>query len=253
MGAVRLAAAADEDRFGSDSSKTTTNSTVQALSPEHRASFELKLTQPLLKGLGSTVTNAPIHIAQINEEIADEAFRDTIINELANAINTYWDLVFTINNYEVRLLSLERAQELLRIAVIKRDTSVEPPNVVLQAQAEVSGREASVIAAQRAIADAGDSLKRVMNITEDDAQVRPAKGALQEGRQAVRLRELQRAYGATQCLVRRRDELRGDVHGARVYALAHGQRRDRGVTLHDQRRANRRRQIVTNQLIIYCN
>ena len=127
-------------------------------------------TQPLLKGFGPAITNAPIHIAQITQEMAAESFRNTVINQLADAVNDYWDLVFTINNYEVQLLSLERAQELLRIAIIKRDTGVEPPNVVLQAQAEVSSREASVIAARSAIADAGDTLKRIMNITENDAQ-----------------------------------------------------------------------------------
>lgn len=142
----------------------------QSIDPYDTVAGTVFFSQPLLKGLGPAVTNAPIHIAQIGQDIAREDFRNTVIDELASAIKLYWDLVFTINNYEVQLLSLERAQELLRIAIIKRDTGVEPPNVVLQAQAEVSSREASVIDARRAIADAADALKRVMNMSEASEQ-----------------------------------------------------------------------------------
>jgi outer membrane protein TolC len=50
------------------------------------------------------------------------------------------------------------------VAIIKRDTGVEPPNTVLQAEAEVANRQANVIDSVRIIADAQDALKRAMNI-----------------------------------------------------------------------------------------
>ncbi|MBN1867557.1 TolC family protein [Candidatus Sumerlaeota bacterium] len=138
--------------------------------PWDRVTLGGSIVQPLLRGFGPAVTNAPIHIARLNEKIAVETFRDELIDDLAQAVNQYWDLVFAIENHKVQKLSLERAQELLRIATIKRDTGVEPPNVVLQAQAEVSVREASLIQAIQSIADASDQLKRTMNIAETSEQ-----------------------------------------------------------------------------------
>jgi outer membrane protein TolC len=126
----------------------------------------LAFSQPLLRGLGSYVTNAPIQIARINESATRENFRLQVINQLANAVQTYWDYVFAINNYEVQRLSLERARESLRVTMVKNEAGVEPPNVVLQAQAEVSRREATLINALRQIADTADLLKLAMNISD---------------------------------------------------------------------------------------
>jgi outer membrane protein len=136
------------------------------VNPFNQVSVGVGIAQPLLKGFGPGVTNSGIRIAKLDEKKSREEFRDEVITRLATAMTTYWDLVNAINTYEVQRVSLERAKELLRNAVIKRDTGVEPPTVVLQAQAEVSRREALLIAAKSDIADASDSLKRMMNITE---------------------------------------------------------------------------------------
>lgn len=161
--------------------------------PYDRFTAGIGLMQPLLKNFGPYVTNAPIAMARIRRDIAEEEFRSEVIDQLVAAINTYWDLVFAIDNYEVQRLSLERAEELLRISVVKRDTGVEPPNVVLQAQAEVSRREALVIQARSVIADVADNLKRIMNIEEGthEWQVnlipvdRPRFGSLDLNEQAI--------------------------------------------------------------------
>ena len=139
---------------------------AQPIDPFHTASVGISFTQPLLKGFGPYVTNAPIYIAQAQDKIEQETFRSTVINTLSNAINGYWDLVFALNNYEVQNLSLDRAKELLRTATIKRDAGVEPPTVVLQAEAEVARQNANVISAVQTISQSQDNLKKIMNITE---------------------------------------------------------------------------------------
>ncbi|HUT24079.1 MAG TPA: TolC family protein, partial [Sumerlaeia bacterium] len=143
-----------------------TSSLFEDVNPYDSLTFGASFIQPLLRGFGPYITNAPIRIAGLQEKIARENFRNQVIAQLVNSVNLYWELVFSIDNYEVNRLSLERARELLRITVIKRDTGVEPPSVVLQAEAEVARREAQVIDARRLIADVSDSLKRSMNITE---------------------------------------------------------------------------------------
>jgi outer membrane protein TolC len=143
-----------------------TSSLFEDVNPYDSLAFGVSFVQPLLRGFGPYITNAPIRIAGLQEKIARENFRNQVIAQLVNSLNLYWELVFAIDNYEVNRLSLERARELLRITIIKRDTGVEPPSVVLQAEAEVARREAQAIDARRLIADVSDSLKRSMNITE---------------------------------------------------------------------------------------
>lgn len=136
------------------------------INPYDSVALGVSISQPLLRNFGPYVTNAPIRIARLRNDIAFANFYDAVNQQINNALRLYWDLVFSINNYEVQQLSLERAQELLRVARIKRDTGVEPPNIVLQAEAEVARRDALVIDARRTIADVQDALKRVMNISE---------------------------------------------------------------------------------------
>ena len=140
------------------------------LDPYESFALGAGFVQPLLKGFGPYLTNAPIQMARIQEKIAAESFRNQVITQMATAVQMYWDLVFAIDNYEVQHLSRERAQELLRVTKVKVETGVEAPNVVLQAEAEVSRREALLIDAQRLIADSADRLKRAMGMTEGTAE-----------------------------------------------------------------------------------
>ncbi len=151
--------------------KTKNYSTVaNAIDPYEYVQAGVELTQPLLKGFGRTVNEAPIRISKISEEISREEFRQQVIDQLVAAVNAYWDLVFAIDNYEVQKLSLKRAKELERVARIRFEAGSDVIAVVRQAEADVRRREALVIDARRAIADASDSLKLIMNITRGSTE-----------------------------------------------------------------------------------
>ncbi|MFW5870699.1 MAG: TolC family protein [Candidatus Sumerlaeota bacterium] len=141
-----------------------------AIDPYSMVRAGVDFTQPLLRNFGRTVTEAPIRISRISEEISKEDFRDQVIEQLTTAVNSYWDLVFAVDNYEVQKLSLKRARELERVARIRFETGADVIAVVRQAEADVRRREALVIDARRSIADASDALKRIMNITEGSRQ-----------------------------------------------------------------------------------
>jgi len=126
--------------------------------------------QPLLRGFGPAVTNAPIKIAQAQAVISLEAFRQQVMVELNQALKAYWDLVFAMNNFDVQKLSLSQAQDLLIINTIKYETGMSPQTDVLQAQAQVASREELVIRASQQIQNVMDLLKFSMNIPKDSAQ-----------------------------------------------------------------------------------
>lgn len=146
------------------------NTLTPAVDPYDMLTLGVGFTQPLLKGFGAYVTNAPIELARLGEDVEQENLRLEVTNQLVSAINLYWNLVFAMEEYELRKLTLDQARELLRVTQVKLDAEMVAPSVLLQAQAEVSAREARLIDAVRAVADAQDQLKQAMNISRDSEQ-----------------------------------------------------------------------------------
>ncbi len=136
------------------------------INPYYTQTGAIAFTQPLLKNFGPYVTMAGIHIAQNSEKISREAFRQTVIDQIADVTKAYWNLVFAIKNYGVQRVSLRQAKDLLRITTISYQTGVLPETDVLQAKAQVAVREENVIVAESVIKAAEDHLKELMNIAK---------------------------------------------------------------------------------------
>ncbi|MZG30280.1 MAG: TolC family protein, partial [Nitrospinae bacterium] len=95
-----------------DSNRNLTNSTFAGLNPQYTSDLNLSLTQPLLKGFGIDNNKREIYIAKNNQKISDFEFKASVIDVITEAENTYWDLVFSIEDLKVKGKSLERAQKL---------------------------------------------------------------------------------------------------------------------------------------------
>lgn len=138
------------------------------VSPYYTAQLTLAFLQPLLRNFGPAVTNAGIRIAKNSASISEEAFRLQVMNQLASALKTYWELVFAIYNYDVQMVSLRQAQDLLRINRAKFEAGVVPSTDVLLARAQVALREEQIITANQQILNVQDLLKQIMNVPKDD-------------------------------------------------------------------------------------
>ncbi|MCZ6872831.1 MAG: TolC family protein, partial [bacterium] len=174
--------------------------------PTNRVDFyttelELKLSQPLLKNFGSTVTRNQILIAQNNLSISQEDFRQQIISVAADAQQIYWELVFRRQDLKVRQQQLALNQKFL--GQIRRQVEVGTlaPIEVLQAEVDIARTKERIIVAENALLNAEDRLKRVMNfsLTSELADVEliqtdaPAYTALaidqtQQNQQALKFR-----------------------------------------------------------------
>jgi outer membrane protein len=152
---------------------TRTNSTFALFNPYYSTYATLSVVQPLLKNFGPYITTAQIRIARNNQKVSIYAFRQQLITQLADVINTYWELVFAIRNYDVQKMSLDQAQDLLRINKIKYETGVLPRTDVLLAEAQVAARKEQLLLAAKAIRDVQDSLKQRLNIarTSEEWQI----------------------------------------------------------------------------------
>ncbi len=134
--------------------------------PYYDSEVAFTLTQPLLKGFGDDIPTTGIRVAKNNLEMSRLRYDETLVATVAGAVENYWELFFARADLDVARLSLELARNLLsevrdRIRVGKL-ASIE----VFQAEAEVAVRQEMLIRARKAVSDAEDQLREVMNIQE---------------------------------------------------------------------------------------
>ncbi len=144
--------------------RTDTNSSLGA---SFSNSVGVGLTQPLLRGFGPTVTRAGITQAEIERQADEWDFRGTVISALAQAMNSHWDLFFTLHQAEVRLISLEQARVVLNNNRVRFRVGDMTRAEVLQAESVVAQREGDYLTALRNIQDAEDALWRIIDRSGD--------------------------------------------------------------------------------------
>jgi outer membrane protein TolC len=147
--------------------RQSTNSIFQTFNPSYTSTFNLSLNQPLLRNLSVDANRYQIKVAKKNYEISDVQFRQTVVNTIANVKQSYYDLIYALDNLDAQRKSLGLAQQLLEENRIKVRVGTMAPLDVVSAQSEVAGREANVIAAEATVQDVEDTLKRAM-FTESD-------------------------------------------------------------------------------------
>lgn len=129
----------------------------------------LSLTQPLLKNFGFDANETGIRIATNNQGISREQLRLKASDVVTQVQNAYFDLIFALENLEVQQRSLRLAKELVTLNRARVRAGVAAPVEVTQAEAQEAARVGDVIQADKAVRDAEDQLKVVLNI--------PARGS----------------------------------------------------------------------------
>jgi outer membrane protein TolC len=148
--------------------RTTTNRRGTTIDPRYSTTLSFRLTQPLLKNFGFKTARREILVAANNLGVSEETLKKTLMDTVYSVESAYWNLVYSIENMEVRKQSLALAKDLLD----KNQRSVEvgtlAPMEVLSAQAEVATREADLIQAETQIKSNEDQLKLLLNIAGDE-------------------------------------------------------------------------------------
>jgi outer membrane protein TolC len=127
--------------------------------------FALTLSQPLLKNFGVEPAETNIRIAANNQSISREQLRLKVSDVVTQVQNAYFDLIFANENLDVQRRSLRLAQELVALNKARVRAGVAAPVEVTQAEAQEAARVQDVILAEKAVQDAGDSLKVILNLS----------------------------------------------------------------------------------------
>jgi len=144
--------------FQFDGSRTTTNSTIQALSPELRSSFSLSLAQPLLRGL---IWNEPWTRVKTTRVLYDESledFRRRVMDTVQEVEDGYWNLIATGEQKRVAEKSLETARALLDQTEVQYEVGVVSKVEVVESEAGVADRDFNLIVAENRYQNAQDLL-----------------------------------------------------------------------------------------------
>jgi outer membrane protein TolC len=124
----------------------------------------LTVTQPLLRNFGFEANETNIRIAANNQSISREQLRLKVSDITTQVSNAYVELVFAIENLEVQRRSLRLAQELVTLNRARVRAGVAAPVEVTQGEAQEAARLQDVILAEKAVRDAEDTLKVILNV-----------------------------------------------------------------------------------------
>src|SRR6266536_2699766 len=96
-----------------NNNKQDTNSIFSTFNPTYNSFLSLALSQPLLKNFKIDAAREQIRLAKKSAEISDLQFRQTVISTVASVKQSYYDLLYAIDNLEAARKSLALAQKLL--------------------------------------------------------------------------------------------------------------------------------------------
>jgi len=116
--------------------------------PSFSARMNFSVIQQLLNGFGSAVTRRFERVAENNNRLAQEAFRQQAILALANAQNLYWNLVASREQVRAAEQALAVAERLREDNAKQAEIGTLAPLDVVAAASEVAARRRDLIAAQ---------------------------------------------------------------------------------------------------------
>ncbi len=130
-----------------NNSRNTLNSTNANYSPYVTSSLSLTITQPLLRGFGTSLNRRYIRIAANQERIASLLFQQQLISTVYGVARLYIDLTSLRDNVKVKEEDLQLAEWLKREVAARVEEGILP-------SIEVTRAGASLLTARQALIDA---------------------------------------------------------------------------------------------------
>jgi len=146
--------------------RETTNNQFATVNPAYSGGLTLSMNQPLLRNFGTLPTRWLIMIAKDSRDSAYQNLVRAVQSTVNSVEQAYWDLVYSLQNLEVKRESLRIAQDLNRITRIKIDVGSLAPIDITQTEVGIATAEQDIITAEGLIGDAQDRLKRQLNFVE---------------------------------------------------------------------------------------
>jgi outer membrane protein TolC len=151
--------------------RNSSNSSFSLLNPSWNGTVRYTFAQPLMRNFGRMVNTRPIRIAQNNRKISETQFERQLMDIVAQAQRTYWDLVFSAEDIKVKQRSMDLAQKTLSDNEIQVQIGTLAPIDVVQAKSEVANRRVQLITTTFTEAQTQDQVKKLITPQGDPGSV----------------------------------------------------------------------------------
>jgi len=155
--------------------KSESNRSYLTINPRYGSTLTFTYWQPLLRNFGLGLNKRDIVIARNNLDISEVSFRSVLQNTIYSVEQSYWNLVYAVENLKVRRQSLDLAKDLLVKNTREAEVGTIAPIEVLNAQAEVATREADILQAESQVASSQDGLATILNLPRREGPPRLAR------------------------------------------------------------------------------
>jgi len=151
--------------------RNSSNSSFSTLNPSWAGQVRYSFTQHLLRDFGRDVNSRSIRIAQNNEKISEVQFERQMIDLVAQAQRSYWDLVFTSEDIKVKQRSTDLAQKTLSDNQIQVKIGTLAPIDLVQAESEVANRNLQLVTSSYTEAQTQDIVKKLLTSQGDPGTI----------------------------------------------------------------------------------
>jgi outer membrane protein len=127
--------------------------------PAFTPGFTASVSQQMVNGFGFRVNRALIEVAENEQKIERQSFRQQLIAQLANAKNAYWDLVAAKESVRAAQEALVAAQQLAENNRMKVESGTMAHLDLATAEAQVAASQRDLIVTQTNLQNAGLLLK----------------------------------------------------------------------------------------------
>ncbi|MBN2490797.1 MAG: TolC family protein [Planctomycetes bacterium] len=165
-----------------------TNQYFATINPSYTDQVQFHVTQPLLRGGWFTANLAGLRQSENQRQMAREQLRTATDDLVFNVQQTYWNLVYALENLDVTRESLRLAETLKRDNLEKFKAGTMTRLDVTQADFEIATRKNEVLRASAAVKNTVDRLRQYVDPEGFDAdpaeEWHPIDRPLQRGEKA---------------------------------------------------------------------
>jgi outer membrane protein len=129
--------------------------------------LRLRIEQPLLRGAGQAVNEAPVDQARLQETQNQLALRNTTINTLTQAIGQYTNLINTQSQVAIQTQALERRQQQLEIQRALVAAGRQAPVNVFETERSVADAERDLVIAQNQLQQANNDILNLIGTDQN--------------------------------------------------------------------------------------
>jgi len=120
-------------------------------------------SQPLLRGFGSTVTNAPIVQGRNDVTTAADRLAQTLIDTIVQVESAYWNLVLQWENVKIQDAALDRSRRLKATTEALIAAGRVARNELVRTEADIAAHEVSLVASEETLRQAENQVRAVLD------------------------------------------------------------------------------------------